>query len=354
MTTSSTDSPPISYGSIEGKNRLASTSRQLMASKSSTVCWPEADAFVSNLGPGATTRIGIDAEQLAILHPQLTSLEISGYGTSGPLAGKRAYDLLVQAESGACAITGGAGAPAKPGPPMADACAGLYGVISILVALHQRGRTDRGTSTSVSLFDTMAELMGYALTYTRYTGVNQQPVGMGSPAVAPYGAYQTADNQTAILGVTNDAEFARLVTMVGRTELASDQRYRHNPDRVSHRAELDDVLATWCSQRTLSEVQQAADSAGIGNARYNTPLDVISHPGLAERDRWREIDSPVGPLISLLPPPIIANHEFHLGAIPALGEHSDRILGEIGFAPTTIESLRASGVVGAPPARAAE
>jgi len=137
-----------------------------------------ADVLVSNLAPGAMARLGIDAAER---HPHLIAVEISGYGTGGPLSGKRAYDLLVQAESGACAITGRPGAPAKPGPPMADACTGLYAVIAILASLR-----DRGGAVSVSMFDTMAELMGYALTWTRHTGIDQEPVGMGSPAVSRF------------------------------------------------------------------------------------------------------------------------------------------------------------------------
>lgn len=305
-----------------------------------------ADVLVSNLTPGATSRLGIAAEQLGHRHPHLVSLEISGYGGGGPLSDKRAYDLLVQAESGACAITGSAGVPAKPGPPMADACTGLYGAITVLAALQERARTGRGVSAEVSMFDAMAELMGYALTYTRYTGIEQEPVGMGSPAVAPYGAYPTAGGGTVVLGTTNDAEWQRLAELIDRPDLAADERFRHGPGRVDHRAELDAAVAAWCATRELAEVRATADRAGIGNARYNSPGDVLAHPHLAARDRWRLVDSPVGPLTALLPPPVVADHPPRMGAVPALGEHTDDVLAELGLDAAEIGALRADAVIG--------
>jgi len=280
-----------------------------------------ADVLVSNLAPGAVGRLGIAVER----YPRLIAVEISGYGEGGPLSDKRAYDLLVQAESGACAITGRPGAPAKPGPPMADVCTGLYAAIGILARLVSRG----GGTVSVSMFDTMADLMGYALTWTRYTGVDQEPMGMGSPAVAPYGAYPTADGQTVVLGTTNDREWQRLAgDLMGRPDLAADSRYRRNPDRVAHRDTLDAEVASWCAGHDLADIQARADAAGIGNARYNKPSEVVVHPQLAGRDRWREVGSPVGPVTALLPPPILSGYEPALGAVPGLGEHTEALLAD--------------------------
>src|SRR3954452_4882010 len=221
-----------------------------------------ADVLVSNLAPGATTRLGVDPDQLAARHPHLVALEISGYGVGGPLSHKRAYDLLVQAESGVCAITGWEGRPAKAGPPVADECAGLYGVIAVLAALHDRTRTTRGTSVAVSMFDTMAELMGYPLTYTRHTGIDQEPLGMGSPAVAPYATYSTTDGLTVVLGTTNDAEWLRLAEMIGRPDLAARPDLRRAPGRVARRAEIDEAIGAWCAQYPADEVQSVADAAG--------------------------------------------------------------------------------------------
>jgi itaconate CoA-transferase len=304
-----------------------------------------ADVLVSNLGPGAAGRLGLGAETLATRYPRLIALEISGYGTEGPLAGKRAYDLLVQAEVGACAITGWAGQPAKPGPPMADVCTGLYGAITVLAALQDRGRTGRARTAQLSLFDTMVELMGYTMNYTRATGADQIPVGMGSPAVAPYSAYPTADGQTAVLGTTNDAEWVRLTDMIGRPDLGADPRYARNSDRVAARDTLDRVIAAWCAARPLAEVQQAADAAGIGNARYNTVSEVLAHEQLAVRGRWREIGSPSGPVVAALPPPVISGFEPPMGPVPGLGEHTEAVLKEFGCTSEQIAALRADGAI---------
>jgi crotonobetainyl-CoA:carnitine CoA-transferase CaiB-like acyl-CoA transferase len=310
-----------------------------------------ADVLVSNLAPGTTARLGIAAADLATRHPELVVAEIDGYGAGGPLSHKRAYDLLVQAESGACAVTGHPGAPAKPGPPMADVCSGLYAALSILALLRAKegGRAAGGrpAAVTVSMFDTMTELMGYSLTYTRHAGVDQQPLGMGSPAVAPYRAYRTADGQTVVLGTTNDREWQRLARdVLRRPDLAADPRFRTNPGRVVHRAVLDAEIDAWCAQHDLAYVQAVADAAGIGNSRFNTPSDVVAHPHLIARDRWRPIDTPAGPVSALLPPPIIAGYDPPMGAIPGLGQHTDSVLAELGLDKEEIAGLREQGAVG--------
>jgi itaconate CoA-transferase len=307
-----------------------------------------ADVLVSNLAPGSTTRLGIGRADLAVRHPDLIAVEINGFGSGGPLSHKRAYDLLAQAESGSCAITGFPDAPAKAGPPMADICTGLYSAISVLALLYARPRrTGAAPAVSVSLFDTMTELMGYALTYTRYTGVDQEPVGMGSPAVAPYGAYRTADGHSVVLGTTNDREWRRLARdIIDRPDLADDERFATTVARVANRALLDEAIGGWCARHDLAQIQAIADAAGIGNARFNRPSDVVAHPHLAARDRWRQIETPTGPAAALLPPPVIAGYEAPMGAIPGLGQHTDAVLAELGLSEGEIASLREQGAIG--------
>ncbi len=290
-----------------------------------------AHALVSNLAPGATERLGIGPEQLAQHHPHLVSVEISGYGPGGPLSAKRAYDLLVQAESGAASITGWEGAPAKAGPPMADTSTGLYAAIAVLAGLYRRQAGGRaGGGAHVAMFDVMAELMGYTLHYTRHTGVEQQPQGLGSPAVVPYGAFPTADGQTVVLGTTNDAEWQRLARdLLGRPDLAGDTRYATGAGRVAHRSELHGAVADWCARHDLATIQQAADAAGIGNSRYNTASEVLAHPHLAARNRWRDIGTPNGPVPALLPPIDSPDWDNRMDPVPALGEHTDAILREL-------------------------
>ena len=309
-----------------------------------------ADVLVSNLAPGATARLGLSVDQMAIRHPNVIAVEIDGYGAGGPLSHKRAYDLLVQAESGVCSVTGNPGAPAKPGPPVADVTTGLYAALSIMALLVGRQGVQHDSpapSVTVSLFDTMAEMMGYHLTYARHSGIDQQPLGMSSPAVAPYGAYPTADGHTVVLGTTNDREWQRLAReLLGRNDLADDPRFAGNADRVLHRAVLDEAITAWCAGHDLAQIQDAADAAGIGNARYNTPSDVLVHPQLAQRDRWQDIDTPAGPIPSLLPPPVISGYRAPMGAVPGLGEHTDAVLGELGLSGEKIAALRAHGAVG--------
>ena len=307
-----------------------------------------ADVLVSNLAPGATARLGLSAADMAQRHPNVITLEIDGYGANGPLSHKRAYDLLVQAESGVCSVTGNPGAPAKPGPPVADVTSGLYAALSIMAVLIGRDRSAPAPapSVSVSLFDTMAEMMGYHLTYARHSGIDQQPLGMSSPAVAPYGAYPTGDGQTVVLGTTNDREWQRLAReLLGRNDLADDPRFAGNADRVEHRTILDDAIAAWCARHDLAHIQAAADAAGIGNSRYNTPSDVLAHPQLAERNRWRNIDTPAGQIPSLLPPPVITGYEPPMGAVPGLGQHTEQVLGELGLTGEQIAGLRGQGVI---------
>jgi len=310
-----------------------------------------ADVLVSNLAPGATARLGLTAAELEKRYPELIVVEIDGYGSGGPLSHKRAYDLLVQAEAGSCAVTGFPGEPAKPGPPFADISTGLYSALSILALLLGKARNperNRGLeAVSVSLFDTMTDMMGYPLTYTQHSGVNQQPLGMSSPAVAPYGAYRTADEQTVVLGTTNDREWQRLAReILQRDDLAEDERFRTNSDRVRNRAVLDEAIGEWCARHDLAHVQKTADEAGIGNSRYNIPSEVLAHPQLSERDRWRTLDTPAGSIQAILPPPIIAGRELRMDPVPGLGEHTDRVLSDFGYSPSEIEELRRQGAIG--------
>ncbi|BBZ76876.1 CoA transferase [Mycolicibacterium anyangense] len=306
-----------------------------------------ADVLVSNLAPGSTARLGISAQQLRQRHPDVIAVEIDGYGAGGPLSSKRAYDLLTQAESGSCAVTGHPGMPAKPGPPIADISSGLYSALSIMALLysrHQGGR--RGGAVSVSLFDTMMDLMGYPLTYTQHSGIDQQPLGMGSPAVAPYGAYETSDGQTVVLGTTNDHEWQRLAReIIDRPDLADDPRFASNSDRVANRDILDDAIRTWCARYDLDHIQKTADAAGIGNARYNLPSEVLTHPQLSARDRWRTVATTSGPIEAILPPPIIEGYEQPMGPVPGLGEHTDAVLSELGLSGEEIDRLRQQGAI---------
>jgi crotonobetainyl-CoA:carnitine CoA-transferase CaiB-like acyl-CoA transferase len=309
-----------------------------------------ADALVSNLAPGATARLGLGPGDLTVRHPRVIPVEIDGYGPGGPLSHKRAYDLLVQAESGSCASTGRPGQPAKPGAAVADITTGLYSALSLLALLLGRARSDAteaAPAVAVSLFDTMTDVMGYQLAYTQHSGIDQAPLGMSSPAVAPYGAFATRDGQTVVLGTTNDREWQRLARVViERPDLADDPRYATNADRCARRDDLHQAIESWCARNDLDDIQRIADAAGIGNSRYNLPSEVIGHPHLQARDRWREVDTPTGKISALLPPPVISGMELGMGAVPGLGQHTDTVLADLGLTAEQIAELRAQDAIG--------
>ena len=289
-----------------------------------------ADVLVSNLAPGALDRLGLAPASIRERFDRLIVVDVSGYGKGGPDDHKRAYDLLIQAESGSCAITGRAGDPVKPGVPIADVGTAMYVYSSVLAALYERERTGSGALIEVAMLDVVAEFLGFALNQVIHTGVEQTPVGMGSPIIAPYGAYRTADDRTAVLGTTSDREWGRLTEMIGRPELAIDPRFRHNSDRVARRDEVDALLGDWCGVRSLDEIRRTADEFGIGNAQLNSVGALAEHPQLAARDRWRTVGTPAGDVPALKPPGLAEGWPIRAGAVPAMGEHTEAVRAEFG------------------------
>jgi crotonobetainyl-CoA:carnitine CoA-transferase CaiB-like acyl-CoA transferase len=291
-----------------------------------------ADVFVQNFRTGVIDRMGFGEAAIRALSPDIIYVSISGFGETGPYRDRRAYDLLIQAEGGSCAITGRPGEPVKPGIPIADIGTALYAYSSVLAALYQREHTGRGAVIPIAMLDVVGEMMGFAINQVLHAGIAPEPVGMGSPAVAPYGAYPTADGQTAVLGTTSDREWRRLTRdLLGRPELAQDPRYARNTDRVRHRAELDGLMRDWCAQYGLAEIQRRADEAGIGNARLNGVRELAEHPQLAARGRWQQVGSPVGPLPALLPPGLARDWTAGSGRVPALGQDTAAIRAEVGL-----------------------
>jgi itaconate CoA-transferase len=303
-----------------------------------------ADVFVQNLAPGAADRLGLRTEELRARYPRLIVAALSGYGSTGPYATKKAYDLLVQSEVGLMSITGTPDTPSKVGLSIADIAGGMYTYSGILTALFQRQRTGQGTALEVSLFEALGEWMGYAMYYT-FGGTPPARTGASHATIAPYGPYRTRDGQV-IFGLHNDREWSAFCTTVLRQPaLAADARFESNHRRVQHRsvmnAEIDRVLG----ELTTGEVMARLDAAQIASARINTVEQFIDHPQLAGRHAWRQVDSPAGAVRALVPPVRMEDVEPMMGAIPALGQHRESILAELGFDAPTIERWKQEGVI---------
>jgi itaconate CoA-transferase len=287
-----------------------------------------ADVFVQNLAPGAAERLGLGAAGLLARHRRLICCSVSGYGPDGPYAGKKAYDLLVQCEAGLLSVTGTPDVPCKAGISVADIAAGMYAYTGVLTALYERERTGRGSSFTVSLLDALGEWMTQPYLYTMYGGREPRRTGARHASISPYGPYQARGGEVFI-GLQNEREWAVLCDKVlARSDLITDERFTTNPDRVKHDDELTAIIEDVLASMTPDEVVARLDAAGIASARLRTPAEFAAHPQLAARDRWREADTPGGPVRALLPPVTVPGREATMGAVPALGQHTEAVLAE--------------------------
>ncbi len=306
-----------------------------------------ADVFLQNLAPGAAQRLGFGSQALRATRPRLVTVDMSGYGPGGPYAQKKAYDMLVQSEAGLIAMTGTPEVPSKTGVAAADIAAGVYAFSGVLAALLRRGRTGEGGHVEVSMFDAVVEWMGYPLYTTMYTGVAPPRSGLGHAAIVPYDGYPTLEGGRLLIGVQNDRGWRSLVREVlEKPELASDPRYATNVARVAHRAEVDALIAEVTGTLPAAQLVARLEAAGIAHAALNEVDEVVNHPQLQARDRWREVGSPGGPIRAVLPPISLDGEQARMDPVPALGEHTDAILRELDYAPEVIAQLRASGAVG--------
>jgi crotonobetainyl-CoA:carnitine CoA-transferase CaiB-like acyl-CoA transferase len=304
-----------------------------------------ADVFIHNLAPGAMARLGFASGDVRRAHPRLVVCEVSGYGSDGPYRDKKAYDQLVQSEAGVLSVTGTGDAPAKVGISVADISAGMYAFSGVLAALFRREKTGEGSALEISLFDSLAEWMSYPVYYA-YGGTAPPRSGARHAVIAPYGPYTAGDGGVVYLGLQNEREWARFCAdVIGRPEMARDPRFSSNPRRVEHRDELDKAITAAFSGLTAGQVIERLDAAQVANARMNTVEELIAHPQLAARGRWREVDSPAGPLRMLKPPFNFDGMESPMGRIPSVGEHTDAILAELGVEDTTIRQWRTKQII---------
>jgi crotonobetainyl-CoA:carnitine CoA-transferase CaiB-like acyl-CoA transferase len=311
----------------------------------------KADVLVQNLAPGAAARLGLSYEALSATDPRLIVCDISGYGDDprhpGPYRDKKAYDLLIQSEAGLVSVTGTAEAPAKVGASMADIAAGMYAYSGILAALLQRQRDGRGRRVEVSMLESLGEWMGYPMYYA-FDGAEPPPrSGASHATIYPYGPFPAGDGKTVMLGLQNEREWGAFCDKVLRQPaLARDPRFHSNAARNAQREALRSVIVEAFAPLTADQVLQRLDEAQIANAKVNTMREFWQHPQLAARQRWRDIGSPVGAIPALLPPGHWDDgHGPRMDPVPALGEHTDALLAELGYGADDIAALRAAQAI---------
>ena len=285
----------------------------------------QADVFIQNLAPGAADRAGFGSDALRARNPGLISCDISGYGEDGPYRDMKAYDLLIQAETGLASVTGSREGPGRVGVSIADISAGLYAFNGILLALLQRAKTGEGDALKVSLFDAIADWMSVPMLFQNYTGKAPERVGMNHPSIAPYGAYSSNDDKQVIISIQSKREWERFCAEVLKnSELARDPRFCNNESRVANRDELDDKINAVFGTLERNEIVQRLKAAMVAFGALNSVADLTRHPQL----RRVTVETPAGPVIMPAPPVRHLNNKSTPGPVPQLGQHTDAIRAE--------------------------
>jgi itaconate CoA-transferase len=306
----------------------------------------QADVLVQNLAPGAAARLGLSFEALHARFPRLIVCDISGYGEGGPYQDKKAYDLLIQSESGFLSVTGTADDPVKAGCSIADISAGMYAYSAILNALLLRQKTGLGSRLDVSMLESLVEWMGFPMYYAFEGATPPVRAGAAHASIYPYGPFPTGDGNTIMLGLQNEREWRVFCAQVLRqAELAEDPRFATNSLRTANREALRALIVTAFADLSVQQVTDRLEDAQIANARVNDMAGVWAHPQLRARDRWSQVDSPAGALPALLPPASSNAFAPRMAAVPAVGQNTDAVLASLGYAPEQVARFHASEVV---------
>ncbi len=305
-----------------------------------------ADVLVQNLAPGAAARMGLTAEVLQKENSQLILCDISGYGNDGPYRDKKAYDLLIQSEAGFLSVTGTPETPSKAGNSIADIAAGMYAYTNILAALLQRGKTGKGSVIDISMLESLTEWMSFPMYYA-YKGAEPPPRNGASHAtIYPYGPFKAGDGKTVMLGLQNEREWVQFCEIVlENPALAQDERFDRNFKRNEKRAELLEIINACFSKLSSEQLIARLEKAQIANAHLNDMAGLWKHEQLKARNRWTEVDTPNGSIAALLPPGLNDSYDYRMDPIPAVGQHTDAILKELGMSESEIASMRVSGAI---------
>jgi len=289
-----------------------------------------ADVVVHNLAPGAMERLGFGYDAIAARNARVIWCGISGYGPDGPMRDKKAYDMLVQAESGVVSVTGSSTEAAKVGVSIADIASGMYAYSSVLAALYARERNGRGERIDISMLECLSEWMMPALYVWHGTGRVVARSGVRHNMIVPYGAYACADGDV-MFAIQTDREWKRFCGQVMQSpELADDARFATNALRVEHRVDLETAIENHFRAQRRADVIAALETADIATGAVNDVPSVFSHAQLAARDRWVEVESPGGEIPALLPPHNLRSAMPRMGSVPSLGEHTTDVLAELG------------------------
>jgi formyl-CoA transferase len=304
-----------------------------------------ADVLVQNLGPGAIDRLGFAPERLRRDYPSLIVTSISGYGAGGPFEMRKAFDLLLQGETGVIATTGNGEELAKLGISVGDIGAAVYGAMGTLAALYERRATGQGRLVETSLFDALAEWMGYPAYYTLYGGEPPARAGVRHATVVPYGSYRCGDGAVLLAVQTESQWQAFCETVCEHAEWVGDARFDTSAGRRIHRDALEPMIEEVFATLPRSEVVRRLEAADIPFGSVNDVAEFVAHPQLATRDRWREVESPVGTLRAIIPPIDLEGMAPRMGPIPDVGQQTDEILTELGYGTEEIARLHEQGTV---------
>ncbi|WP_394689507.1 CaiB/BaiF CoA transferase family protein [Hoeflea sp.] len=290
----------------------------------------EADVFIQNLAPGVIDRLGFNLDELRQRYPRLITCSISGYGDEGPLRDSKAYDLLVQAETGLSEITGNEHGSARVGVSVCDIAAGMTATQAVMQALYSRSVTGEGRHIAVSLYHALSDWMNVPYLQYAYGGKVPERSGLKHPTIAPYGAYVCSDGKSILFSIQNEREWQMLCSeALGRPDLASDERFNSNSRRVANRVALDDEIVPIVAALSRDNMARKLQSARIAYGRISTLEDVAAHP----QNRYSTIETPSGPVRILAPGALVDGEQPTLGRVPGLGEDSERIRAEFMPAP---------------------